>query len=1152
MFDVFVAERRDHCEREVRRKTVSRSIRPMTDRLRTFCIVLCAAFVAGLSVPAFGEGTFELRQGSASTDEVFLEGSLATGNVNYDQHRVTFLRVDVFDPANEVIDFYGEALAGSPDVQVWCPGGLPLPTPDAPYTAPTPDFTANFSSVAGALATFADVIDVQSLPRSINPVTYPLTGARSTCGEPGVYTVRFSSAGIDTSGQEFFDIRVRNSLTDSLESGRVWADKYAMSMGRSTGRLGAELYVVAGEDRGSDYLGVLWLLDLNEIAPFGFQLYANTRGVGPVQYNYSSIGGSASPPPELDPQFPIYLNSPAKPVVPPGLVGTIDAFEPSCTLNASNDVIIRFETQGNPFYTIRVDENSDGVFALDEVIETGNSISGTNIVVWDGVLPSGASIVPGNSYAIELTLSTGEVHFPFYDVEDADPGPVITPVSIAPSATTDLYFWDDTDPSITSGAGGGTTSGPLGSLSTHNWANGTLDYNDENMIDTWKLASVQRVDEVFVLPVECTASLTIAKTQTGGPNPATAGNDVLGYTVVVENTGTVSQTNVTVSDTLPDGSAGTLVGPAESLTTDGVLDVGETWTYTISYTVTQADIDAGNDLVNTVSVSTAEVPGAAEDTATTPVTQNPALTLVKTGTLNDGGDGQADAGDTITYAFTVTNTGNVTLTDIVVSDPQATVAGGPIASLAPGASDASTYTASYALTQGDIDAGTFTNTATAVSEEGASDTGSDTQTFGSNPALTLTKTQIGGPDTVTGVGDVIDYRIVLENTGNLTQTGVSTTDQLPDGSIGTLGGPIESLTTDGVLDVGETWTYTISYTVTQADIDAGDELVNTASVTTIEVPGPTEDTATTPVQPPAISVSKTSNPPTDSLVVAGQTITYTLTASVSEAALTADLVLEDTLDAGLTFGSVTNAAGFTSEVGGAPVLTFTLPSGTVAGNYSVEYTAAVDDDATDSVGNSGVITTDGGDPDPECTICATEHPIDQPVDPLGDPEVSVIKSSDPVSDSAVFAGQTITYTLTAEVTGAPLTTELELQDTFGMDLVFGSVTNVGAFETNTAGNPLVFTLQPATVPGSYSIEYTMTVGSDASGTVGNNVAVTGGGGDPDPECPSCSTDHPVDEQPPRSEAIPVPLDNRFGLVLLAMMLMLAGISAGRRSFLRDC
>ncbi|MCW5521242.1 DUF11 domain-containing protein, partial [Aureitalea sp. L0-47] len=74
----------------------------------------------------------------------------------------------------------------------------------------------------------------------------------------------------------------------------------------------------------------------------------------------------------------------------------------------------------------------------------------------------------------------------------------------------------------------------------------------------------------------------------------------------------------------------------------------------------------------------------------------------------------AAPGDTITYAFTVTNTGNVTLSNVVVTDPLVTMAGGPIVSLAPGASDSTTFTATYVITQADIDAGQFTNQATAT------------------------------------------------------------------------------------------------------------------------------------------------------------------------------------------------------------------------------------------------------------------------------------------------------------------------------------------------------------------------------------------------------------------------------------------------------
>ena len=380
-----------------------------------------------------------------------------------------------------------------------------------------------------------------------------------------------------------------------------------------------------------------------------------------------------------------------------------------------------------------------------------------------------------------------------------------------------------------------------------------------------------------ILPIP---ALTIAKTQTSGPDPVTAADDVLGYTIVVTNTGTLSQTGATVSDTLPDGTAGTLSGPTESITTNSILEVGETWTYTISYTVTQADIDAGTALVNTASVVTPEVPGPTTDTETTPVT------------------------------------------------PPA--------------------------------------------------------------ALTIAKTQTSGPNPVTAVNDVLGYTIVVTNTGTANQTGVTVGDTLPDGTAGTLAGPTESITTNSILDVGETWTYTISYTVTQADIDDGNALVNTASVVTPEVPGPTTDTETTPVTPPtvAVSASKVSLPADGTPVAVGDTITYALILAVSNGPTTADVVLTDTLGAGLTFGSViSNPDGFVAG-GTGNVRTFTLTGNAVEGIYMVEYTAVVNVDATGATVNNNLFVTGGGDPNPECGSCSTDHPLESEVEAI--PTASIL------------------------------------------------------------------------------------------------------------------------------------------------------------------
>ncbi len=67
--------------------------------------------------------------------------------------------------------------------------------------------------------------------------------------------------------------------------------------------------------------------------------------------------------------------------------------------------------------------------------------------------------------------------------------------------------------------------------------------------------------------------------------------DVIHYTVGVENIGNIPLTAITVND--PDV---TLTYQSGDTNTDGILDVTETWVYSGSYTVTQAEMDAGGTI----------------------------------------------------------------------------------------------------------------------------------------------------------------------------------------------------------------------------------------------------------------------------------------------------------------------------------------------------------------------------------------------------------------------------------------------------------------------------------------------------------------------------------------------------------------------------
>uniref|UniRef100_UPI00349EA01B DUF7507 domain-containing protein n=1 Tax=Leadbetterella sp. DM7 TaxID=3235085 RepID=UPI00349EA01B len=78
-----------------------------------------------------------------------------------------------------------------------------------------------------------------------------------------------------------------------------------------------------------------------------------------------------------------------------------------------------------------------------------------------------------------------------------------------------------------------------------------------------------------------------------------------------------------------------------------------------------------------------------------PFTSTPSIDLVKTASA-----GPHAVGSVITYSFKVKNTGNVTLTNVTVTDPLpglSAIAPASVASLEPGAE--TTFTATYTVTQ---------------------------------------------------------------------------------------------------------------------------------------------------------------------------------------------------------------------------------------------------------------------------------------------------------------------------------------------------------------------------------------------------------------------------------------------------------------------
>ena len=195
----------------------------------------------------------------------------------------------------------------------------------------------------------------------------------------------------------------------------------------------------------------------------------------------------------------------------------------------------------------------------------------------------------------------------------------------------------------------------------------------------------------------------------------------------------------------------------------------EQTTCTGSYTVTQADIDAGTvtniaDVTGTPPSGTTLPP--VSDQVTVNADQMPELTTVKTATTTD----YNAVGDTIDYTYVVTNTGNTTITNpIAVTDdkiPSVSCPALPATGLLP--TQSITCSGTYTVTQADIDAGSVVNTASATDGTTTSPTVTETVSADPIPALSMTKTAT--PQTFASVGDTISYSYVITNTGNITIT----------------------------------------------------------------------------------------------------------------------------------------------------------------------------------------------------------------------------------------------------------------------------------------------------------------------------------------------------------------------------------------------
>jgi Domain of unknown function DUF11 len=433
----------------------------------------------------------------------------------------------------------------------------------------------------------------------------------------------------------------------------------------------------------------------------------------------------------------------------------------------------------------------------------------------------------------------------------------------------------------------------------------------------------------------------------GGTATPTAAGQVISYSYTVSNTGVTPVTGVGLAVTGFDGSG---TAPVFTCSAD-TLAGGATTVCTATYTVTQTDIDNGSvrlsaDAGGSIGGSTiSSEPVAVNATAD----QSPSLSLQKSSDVAG-----ASVGEGITYSFTVTNTGNVTIEDSHVDDSGFNGSGhlsdvacpGDLSALAPGATE--TCTATYTVTADDIANGPLANTATAdgtaIGVGPVSSAPSTVDVAMLTPSIALTKT--ADPTAVSAAGTTIDYSYDVTNSGGTELTAVTVTENSFTG-LGTTPSPS---CPDTTLAAGASETCTATYQLTQSEIDTGTAIENTATAS--GTPPFNAATVTSPLssatvaidQAPALAVTDQISGADDTT---GQTvdITYNVV-NTGDVTVTDPVIHPTSFSGGNSAPPVTCPAGTISLEPGDAIQCATAATITAAESASGQLTETVDASGT--------------------------------------------------------------------------------------------------------------------------------------------------------------------------------------------------------------
>ncbi|GAB6417808.1 DUF11 domain-containing protein [Bacillus cereus] len=649
-------------------------------------------------------------------------------------------------------------------------------------------------------------------------------------------------------------------------------------------------------------------------------------------------------------------------------------------------------------------------------------------------------------------------------------------------------------------------------------------------------------------PINRNSTSNIVETQINATiiNPTKSANqqivnigDIITYTITVPNNGNISATNVSITDPIPTGTnfipnSVTVNGATQSGVTPtniplGTIPAGQTTTVTFQVQVTS--LPANGTITNEANITFTSQPNPSEPPTTTTTTPPPTTTSVRTAIVNPTKSASpqvVDIGDTITYTITLPNTGNISATNVIVTDqiPAGTT-------FVPNSVTINSIAQPGINPSGGIQVGTIaagsTSTVTFQVQVNSLPTSGVIRNVGNvtftyqpdptKPAITTTNptppttvpvnTAITNPiktadKTAVDIGDTITYTVTFNNDGTIPSTNVIFTDTIPAGTtfipnsvvLNNASVPNSNPATGisvGTINPGETKTLSFQVLVTQVPV--GGVITNEASTTYTYQPDPNLPPVTTtePTTPTTVAVNTATVNPTKSanqaFVDIGDIITYTISLQNNGTVPATNVILTDPIPNGTSFIPNSVIVGGVLQPNANPANGILI--GTLNPNQATTITFQV---RVISVPPNGIIQNQG-------TVSSTYvvNPSEPPVTkitptPITETHVDTVIVTPTKSANRQFVdiGDTITYTVTFQNLGTVPATNVTLTDPIPPGAVFitNSVT-INGVPTPGENPELGISFGTVNVGETITVTYQVTVTSlPPDGTIRNQASFT--------------------------------------------------------------